>query len=67
MSQENFKTKRNTLHFKVPADMKIKGNEDAGIAANETTDIAGTYPTKLVYTNYYLTITRARNLKWKRV
>ena len=45
---------------KDPAHIEIKGNEETDKAA-KTGNIPGITTTRLSYTNYYLTIRRARN------
>ena len=48
---------------KVPAHIGIKGNEET---AKQAIDIPWMTTTRLPYTDYYLTIRKARNSKWKR-
>ena len=50
---------------KVPAHIGIKGNEEADRAAKQATNIPGMSTMKLPYTDYYLTIRRARNSEWQ--
>ena len=50
--------------LKVPAPIGIKGNEEADKAEKQAIDILGMTTTRLPYTNYYLTIRRARNSEW---
>ena len=52
---------------KVPADIGIKGNEEADKAAKQAIDRPEVTTTILPYTDYYLTIRRAKNSKWQRV
>ena len=51
---------------KVPAHTGVKRNEDADQAAKEATEMPGLVTTRLPYTDYYLTIRRARNSEWQR-
>ena len=46
---------------KVPAHIEIKGNEEVDKAAKLAIDIPEMATTRLLYTNYYLIIRRARN------
>ena len=48
---------------KVPAHTGI---EEANKAANQAIDIPGITRTRLPYTDYYLTIRKARNSEWQR-
>ena len=57
--------KKKTL-CKVPAHIKIKGNEEEDNAANQAIDMPGMTLTRLPYTDYYLTIRKARNSEWQR-
>ena len=52
--------------FKVPAHIRIKGNEEADKAAKQAIDIPGMTTTRLLHTDYYLTIRRAINSEWQR-
>ena len=51
---------------KVPAHIGVKGNEEANKAAKQAIDIPGMTTTRLPYTDYYLTIRRARKSEWQR-
>ena len=50
---------------KVPAHIEIKGNEEVDKAAKLAIDIPEMATTRLLYTNYYLIIRRARNSEWE--
>ena len=45
---------------------RIKENEEANKGAKQVIDRTGMTTTKLPYTDYYLTIRRARNSEWQR-
>ena len=47
---------------KFPAHIGVKGNEEA----KQAIDIPGMTTTRLLYSDYYLTIRRAKNPKWQR-
>ena len=51
---------------KVPAHIGIRGNEEAKKAAKQVIDIHGINTTSLPYTDYNLTIRRARKSEWQR-
>ena len=51
---------------KVSAHIGIKGNEEADKAAKQAIDMPGMTTTRLPYTDYYLTIRRARNSEWQK-
>ena len=51
---------------KVPEYIGIKGNEETDKAAKRAIYMPGMTITRLPYTDYYLTIKRARNSKWQR-
>ena len=46
---------------KVPAHIRVKGNEEADKAAKQAIDMSGMTTTRLPYTDYNLTIRRVRN------
>ena len=46
--------------------MGIKENEEADKAAKQAIDIPGMTSTRIPYTDYYLTIRRAKNTEWQR-
>ena len=46
--------------------MTIEGNEEADKTAKVAIDMPGVAKTRSPYTDYYLTIRRARNFKWQR-
>ena len=48
---------------KVLAHIQIKGSEEADKSVNKSIDIQGITMTILTYTDYYLTIRRAKNSK----
>ena len=45
------------------AHIRIKGNEEANQAAKRAMDMSRMSTTRLPYTDYYLTIRRARNFE----
>ena len=47
-------------------DTGVKGNKEAEKAAKQAINLQGMATTKLPYTDYYLTIRRARNSEWQR-
>ena len=51
---------------KIPAHIGVKGNEETGKAAKLAIYMSGMTTTRLLYTEYYLTIRRARNSEWER-
>ena len=51
---------------KVPAHIGFKGNEKADRAAKQAIDMPEMTKRRQPYTDYYLTIRRARNSKWQR-
>ena len=55
---------KQTTLCKVPAHIVIKGNEEADKAAKQAIDMPGMTTTRLPHTDYYLTISMARNSKW---
>ena len=46
--------------------MGSKGNEETAKAAKQALDISRMTTTRLPYTEYYLTIRRAKNFEWQK-
>ena len=65
LAELNYQGKLITLG-KVLAHIVIKGNEEADKAAKQAIDMPGMTTTRLLHTDYYLTIRRARNSEWQR-
>ena len=55
-----------TTLCKVPADIGIKGIEEADKAAKQTIDMPDMTMIGLPHTDYFLTIRKARNYEWQR-
>ena len=51
---------------KVPAHIEVKGNKEADKTEKQAIDITGMTTTRASYSDYYLTIRRARNSEWQR-
>ena len=51
---------------KVHAHIGIKGNEEPDKVAKQAIDLPGMTTSKLPYTDYYLTIRRAKNCEWQK-
>ena len=61
-----YKQRKQDTLCKVPAHIGIKRNKEADGAAKQVIHMPKMTTTRLPYTDYYLTILRARNSKWQR-
>ena len=52
--------------YKVPAHIGIKENKEGDKTAKQAIDLPGMTTSKLPYTDYYLTIRRAKNCEWQK-